>query len=638
MLAILKKVVLGSLVLLAFTIAVGVALYVAVELPGEVEIATGTTRNVAQYVDMRDGIALAVDVWFPEELQPGQRVPTVMRSTRYWRAQDFGPLSRAQIAFSPARAEDLMSTDIQAFNDAGYAVVLVDVRGSGASFGDRPTEFGREEAADLGEVAGWIADQPWSNGRVGSWGVSYDGNTAAMAAAPANPALTAIAPQYADFDAWAQLLWPGGVFAQGFILDWGEMVQALDAGDICELAGVKGSACTMVRLSTKGVKRVDGPDAEFLYSEAVDDHMTMDIARAVAQAEYRDATLGGSGESLLDLSIHGYKESIERSGVAIFSWAGWQDAGTVDGALALFSTFSNPVRLVIGPWSHGGGSHTDPFLADDAPTEPSHGEQHRMLIDFMDHYVKNGATEATEVGEGVGEIRYWTFNEGWKSTNSWPPAGFEPVRWYFGAGGALGRGEPAPGAASDEYAVDFDHSTGSRTRWHTQLGGNDVVYGDRAAEDAKLLTYTSEPMPTDVEITGAVEVDLYVASTHEDGAFFAYLEVVDPDGVSRYITEGQIRAIHRAECTEAPPYPVWGPCHTYREADAAPLVPGETARIRFGMFNTSVLVPAGHRIRIALGGYDDSIFDRYPAEGDPVWTVERSRGMPSGVVMPMRVR
>jgi len=635
MLAILKKLILGSLALMALTVLAAGALYLSVNFPGEVEIATGSRRNVSQYVGMRDGIALAVDVWFPEDLQPGQRVPAAMRATRYWRDQDRGPLVRAQIAFTSQKAADHMSADIQALNDAGYAVVLVDVRGSGASFGDRPTEFGREEADDLGEIVGWIAEQPWSNGRVGTWGVSYEGNTAAMAAASANPALTAIAPQYADFDAWTQLLWPGGVFARGFIQEWGELVQALDLGDICVLAGVQGSACTTVRMTSKGVKRVDGPGAESLYDDAVRDHVTPDIARVATEAEFRDAAFAETGESISDLSINGYKDGIERSGAAIFSWAGWQDGGTVDGALALFSTFSNPVRLIIGPWSHGGGRHTDPFLADDAPTEPSSADQHQMIIDFMDHYVKG---EAEENGEGVGEIRYWTFNEGWKTTPSWPPADFEAVRWYFGADGMLSRDIPSAGDASDEYAVDFDHTTGGMTRWHTQLGGSDVIYGDRSAEDARLLTYTSEPMATDVEVTGTVEVDLYVASTHGDGAFFAYLEIVDPDGVSRYITEGQIRAIHRAECTEKPPYPVWGPCHSYREADAMPLVPGETARIRFGMFNTSVLVPAGHRIRIALAGHDDSIFDRYPVEGDPVWTVERNRTRASGVVIPMRVR
>jgi hypothetical protein len=164
------------------------------------------------------------------------------------------------------------------------------------------------------------------------------------------------------------------------------------------------------------------------------------------------------------------------------------------------------------------------------------------------------------------------------------------------------------------------------------------VYGDRAAEDAKLLTYTSAPLDTDVEITGTVEVDLFVSSTHADGAFFAYLELVDPDGTVRYVTEGQLRAIQRAGCDRAPSYPPWGPCHLFERDRAAPMVPGEPARIRFGLFNTSVLVPAGYRIRIALAGHDASVFDRYPAEGDPVWSVYRSTARPSGVVIPMRVR
>ncbi len=628
------NVAIGVLALLVMAVAYIWIAIKSVDLPGELVLASGSARNVSQYVEMRDGVRLAVDVWFPEDFRAGQQLPTAMRSTRYWRAQPVGFLTRAQIKFGDAEPEDAVSPEIQAFNDAGYAVVLVDVRGSGASFGDRPTEFGREEAEDLGEVAGWIAEQPWSNGRVGTWGVSYEGNTAAMTAAPANPAVTAIAPQYADFDAWSQLLWPGGVFAQGFITDWGELVGYLDDGDICSLAGVNGrSQCTVMKLTSKGVKRVDGSDSERLYEEALAEHNTPDVAQGARDAQYRDASFGESNETVASVSINGYKEGIERSGAAIFSWAGWMDAGTVNGALALFSTFSNPVRLVIGPWSHGGGHHTDPFLTDTAPTEPSNAEQHQMLVHFFDHYVKNDATEA---GEGISEIRYYTFNEGWKTTTSWPPEGFTPVRWYFGADGALVRDVPKGRETVDEYTVDYTHTTGSKTRWHTQLGGGDVIYGNRVSEDAKLLTYTSEPLESDIEITGAVEVDLLVASTHEDGAFFAYLEIVAPDGMVRYITEGQLRAIHRQPCDEDPPYPVWGPCHSFHEDDATPLVPGEVARLQFGLFNTSVLVPAGHRIRIALSGHDGSVFDRYPAEGNPVWTVYRDRVRPSGVVIPMK--
>jgi putative CocE/NonD family hydrolase len=630
---ILKKAAIVSAVLVTVAVLVIGLLIRSVELPGEVLLADGTTRNVSQYVEMRDGVRLAVDVWLPENHHPGERLPTAMRSTRYWRAQDVGPLTRAQIRFTSTTPSDMMDADVQAFNEAGYAVVLVDVRGTGASFSDRQVEFGREEAEDLGEVAGWIANQTWSNGNVGTWGVSYEGNTAAMAAAPANPAIKAIAPQYADFDAWSQLLYPGGVFVQGFINDWGDAVRLLDAGDVCSLAEVSGFSCTMVKLATKGVKRVDGSDAEQLYEEALREHQTLDVAAGAALAQYRDAPFGESDETIAGLSIHGYKEGIERSGAAIFSWAGWMDGGTVNGALALFSTFSNPVRLLIGPWSHGGGYHTDPFLTDDAPTDPPRAEQHGMLVDFFDNYLKESSTESAE---GVGEIRYFTFNDGWKTTPSWPPGGFTATGWFFGEAGTLVRHTPTSSEAADEYEVDFTYTTGEQTRWHTQLGGGDVVYGDRAAQDAKLLTYTTEPMVTDVEITGTVEVDLHVASTHEDGAFFAYLELVDPDGTVRYVTEGQLRALHRKPCEVEPPYPLWGPCHSFSEEDAQPLVPGEPALVRFGLFNTSVLVPAGHRIRIALAGHDGSVFARYPTEGDPTWTVFRDRLRPSGVTIPMK--
>jgi putative CocE/NonD family hydrolase len=623
--------VLGALVLLATGVLT--VLYLRVDLPGDAMLPSGDRRNTAQYVTMRDGVRLAVDVWLPEQFESGVTLPTAMKATRYWRATAIGPLRRLMMALGQAHPAATVPGDVRSFNAEGYAVVLVDVRGSGASFGERPSEFGREEALDLGEVADWISQKAWSNGRVGTWGVSYEGNTAAMAAVGGSPALTAIAPQYADFDAQAQLVWPGGVFAGGFIRDWGALVGAMDRNEICTLAGAQGLSCLLVRLSAPGVKPVDGGSR--LLEEAVAGHRTPDVGAGAELLEFKDDTWGETGNTMTEVSIHGYESDIERSGVAIYSWAGWMDAGTVDGALALFSTFANPVRLSVGPWSHGGGFNTDPFLPDDAPTDPSRGDQQRMLFDFFDHYVRQ---DAAEQGQGVGEISYYTFGEGWRTSISWPPAGMTSTRWYFGPDGTLTLTPPEAVGVSDEYSVDFSHTTGGATRWHTQLGGNDVVYGDRSGEDEKLLTFTSDPLEQDVEITGTVEVDLLVASSVTGGAFFGYLEVVGPDGTSRYVTEGQLRALHRKECVADPPYPVWGPCHTFDRADALPLVPGEVANVRFGFYNTSVLVPAGHRIRIALGGHDGSVFDRYPAEGQPVWTVQRSAAQPSGVVIPMRYR
>ena len=97
----------------------------------------------------------------------------------------------------------------------------------------------------------------------------------------------------------------------------------------------------------------------------------------------------------------------------------------------------------------------------------------------------------------------------------------------------------------DAYTVDFTATTGRHNRWATNGGAGDVIYGDRAAEDEKLVTYTSAAMVGDVEITGHPIVTLYVSSTEPDGAFIVYLEDVAPDGRVSYITEGQLRALLR---------------------------------------------------------------------------------------------
>ena len=83
--------------------------------------------------------------------------------------------------------------EAERFNGAGYALVLVDARGSGASFGMRRFELAEDEVRDYGEVVDWIIEQPWSNGRVGAYGVSYAGNTAEMLAVNMHPAVKAVA-------------------------------------------------------------------------------------------------------------------------------------------------------------------------------------------------------------------------------------------------------------------------------------------------------------------------------------------------------------------------------------------------------------------------------------------------------------
>lgn len=135
---------------------------------------------------------LAVDVWLPvERTAVGGTVGTVMRVTRYHRAE--APEEPGPEADTNAAAGDL-------FNRAGFALVVVDARGTGASFGPRTGEPGEREIKDYGELIGWVAAQPWSNGRVGVYGTSSEGQAAELIAGLGNAHLVGVAALFSPHD------------------------------------------------------------------------------------------------------------------------------------------------------------------------------------------------------------------------------------------------------------------------------------------------------------------------------------------------------------------------------------------------------------------------------------------------------
>jgi len=585
-------------------------------------------RNESLYVTMRDGVRIAIDVWLPEGLEDGRRIPALIHATRYWRAlQSSGGGIESENRYAEANA----------FNDAGYALVLVDARGSGASFGTRPYEMSVEEATDYGEIADWIIDQPWSNQRVGAYGVSYAGNTAEMLLINRHPAVRAIAPLFNDFDNFGHLVFPGGVLTVGFLEQWGNRVHQMDANDICAVRLVDGDACLELTGRWLGVKPVDSDKDGLLLARAVAEHRAnVHPFDAALRYEFRDDPWGGEG-GMRNVgylrSPAGHLEDIEASGAAMFVRVGWQDAATVNGALGRYLTIDNPQQVFIGPWDHGARNDADPFHPSDQPVSPSPDEQFNQMISFFDRYLKDGG------GSGVeSSISYYTLGaDRWTTTTSWPPAGFERRSWYFSADGLLAGAMPDETEGHDTYRVDFSATTGLHNRWYTNNGSGDVIYPDRADEDLKLLTYTSEPLGADTEVTGHPIVTLFIRSTEEDGAFIAYLEDVAPDGRVTYVTEGQLRGVMRRVSDAPPPYRKAGPHRSERRADAMPLVPGEVSELEFELWATSVLFREGHRIRIAIAGADADSFLRYPRDGAvPQLTVERNGRFASRVTLPMR--
>jgi putative CocE/NonD family hydrolase len=576
-----------------------------------------TTQSV--HVAMRDGVKIAVDVVLPRDLPATARIPALLSQTRYWRAMELRVPFKW---FLKPEAVDPIYRDFEPFFAShGYAVVLVDVRGTGASYGTWPLPWAPDSIEDGREIVDWIVAQPWSNGNVGAYGISYLGTTAELLTALEHSAVKAVVPMFNHPDPYTDIAFPGGVFDERFIKDWGDTDYLLDNNVL------PGIYPLLSRLVVKGVKPVDGDSDRQQLREAVRAHAKNGHAFKLSQVVgYRDA---------VDyVSVHRLKTEIERSGTVIFGWGSWTDAGTADAVIRRFLTFENAQRAVIGAWDHGARFNTSPYQSPGTPADPSTTKQQLEMLRFFDCHLRD--MENSVQSEKI--LFYYTMGEEkWKKTHVWPPEGTATQRWYLTEDNALSPIAPTGEVGSDTYTVDFEASTGEHNRWW-EMGvfkGKPVIYTERAEAGRRLLAYTTPSLAKDTEITGYPIVTLYVTSTEADGAFYVYLEDIDENGQVTYVTEGQLRAIHRKISSDTPPYKLQVPYHSFKEADAMPLVPGETSEITFGLHPTSVLIRKGHRIRMGIAGHDKGTFVRLPAEGTPVISVARNRLQASYVDLPV---
>src|SRR5512140_907533 len=171
------------------------------------------------YVPMRDGCRLAVDAYVPQG-KPGERFPTVVILTPYYRRFALSAPG-AEPSPNAARYRDF-------FASRGYAVVVVDVRGTGASFGTRDSFRSPREYHDHRQVADWVAAQPWCSGAIGATGISYLWAAACFLASTDHPAVKAVAPLFAVHDTYADHVFPGGLKCTTVTENYDALVQALD--------------------------------------------------------------------------------------------------------------------------------------------------------------------------------------------------------------------------------------------------------------------------------------------------------------------------------------------------------------------------------------------------------------------------
>jgi hypothetical protein len=558
--------------------------------------------RTSQYVAVRDGTKLAVDIIRPavNGTPVDDPLPVIWTHHRYHRAQsgdndqvisivDYAPELRTLLRY-------------------GYVIAAVDARGSGASFGVSRGPFNPDETQDAYDMTEWFAAQSWCDGNVGMYGLSYLGITQYMAASAKPPHLKAIFPMMAMFDMYS-FAYRGGIFKNDFALKWGAGNLILD--------------------QIMDTPRVDDDPNGDLYQAARAEHVgNWNVYSIGAQSLYRDSVFGPENAPIYTaLSPSTYLDQINDSRVAIYTLGGWYDMYPWD-ALVWHNNLTVPQKLVMTPWSHNGSGGFD-LMAE-----------HLRWFDYWLKGIDNGIMDESP-------IAYYVMGaptgEEWRFADQWPLPNEQPTAYYLSAGpsssvasandGLLSLDASADAAAQDDYVVDYTTTTGTKTRWTDGYGGG-FGYPDMTANDEKALTYTTAPLESDTEITGHPVIHLWISATSEDADVMVYLEEVDADGVSHYITEGVLRASFRA--TAEPLWNLMGlPYHRGLESDAAPLTPGEPVELVFDLLPTSNIFDEGNRIRVTITGADVDTYLTPPQDPPPTLTIYRNVGRASYIILPM---
>lgn len=575
------------------------------------------------YITMRDGMRLAADYYLPAS--DGQavqgRFPSVVEYTRYGRAKPLADGGTVRWANAPADSDGLLRIPADPSGPLlllayGYAVVVVDMRGSGASFGPSHGEGDDIEGRDGFDAIGWIARQPWSDRSVGMMGGSYLAEVQPRVAAERPAALKALSMNVAFFDGPNGGYAMGGVYRAGWIDGWSTRVATGDnrtttlAGPITNIAAVDDDPGQVELRRAIDEHRLGGDSTG--YSSRMEEFKTLGVLRD--RIPFID-TYQPTGENNLRTIVG----RVNRSGIPALLFGGWHDIYPND-MLYWYANLSTPRKLIFGPYAHGS--------LGPMPNDPRDLEQRRILsretLRWFDRWLlgkRNGAEERASVHYGLQRTPQRT---DWYASAGWPPREAAYRDFHLSArtaqsvqsqnDGSLAL-QPDATPARQPWTVDYSTATGDLgTRWLLRK----VYEIEMASNDMKSMTFTSPPLQRDLQVAGIPVVRLMLSSENaKDADVYAYLTAVAADGSSRLVSEGILRASHRT--LGKAPYDNFGlPFPTSRSTDVARTAPLSLTPVplEFAMMAVGRVFHAGERLRLTISGADRD--NTVTVEQDPV--------------------
>ena len=560
-------------------------------------------------IRMRDGTVLRADVTRPKA-EGG--FPVLLHRTPYNKVDN---------------SETSLGTPVF-YAERGYAVVTQDVRGRFASDGDFYPfrDDGAGVSRDGYDSVEWAAAQPWSDGNVGTFGGSYAGATQYRNALSRPPHLRAMFVWQSAADYYREWVYHGGAFELGFNMAWARNVthtnlaRLAHGGEYDRLNGVLERAAEEQqdwygRLPLHPCRYLEG------LSDWYNDWL-----------EHPE-----DGPYWWQFSIEKHHDQIE---TPIYHLGGWFDvflAGTLTNYTGLkrrarTEEARHAQKLIMGPWEHSVANIDDRF-AGEFDFGPEAGVDIRELrLPWFDYWLKDADTGVMD--DPPVRIFVMGRNE-WRYEADWPLPDTRYVPFYMHAvpSGSIASlndgtlsGEP-PEASENPDGFVYDPYDPVPTRGGATLSIPSGVHDQREV-DERCLTFTSEPLAEELEVTGPVKAVLYAMSSAPDTDWVVRLTDVHPDGYSRPLCDGILRA-------------------RYRESFEHPrlLEPGKVYRFEVDMAATSNAFLPGHRIRVSVTSSSFPRFDRNLNTGRPVHkeavgqvainTVFHDEVRPSHVVLPV---
>jgi predicted acyl esterase len=453
---------------------------------------TNFVRDKDVAVPMRDGVVLRADVWRPTA--PG-RYPTLVYRTPYGKHQATAAFTTATKAVG-----------------RGYAVVMQDVRGRYASDGEfLPYQ---QEGKDGYDTIEWAAKQPWSNGAVGTYGLSYPGAVQWLAALENPPSLRAMVPAM-TFQSPNQFWYSNGVWDNS----WANWINNTIRRD--RVAKLKGDTSFAAIAPWHAVWQSKTPEDPF----------------------WDFAELRGK---------------YGRTNAAVLNFSSWHDeaygphgaTGNFNGLVAARGGRAERTGLIMGPWVHGVPRPNRISAGERQFGEAASIQYDDIVLDWLDRYVR-GAPNRVDIRMPV-RVFVMGSNK-WIEANAWPPSAVRPDTIVL----------RRPGNST---TIDFDPAKPVINEHAPRTGAHDYR---KLASDARVAVFETPPLERDLTVVGAMTAELSISSTIDDAHIWVKVFDVAPDSTAWNLMSSGLDVI-RARYRNGPKAPaplIPGAVYTIRLGD-----------------------------------------------------------------------